>query len=159
MLSGHVLRRSRSCTRRLEYPTLSKRAFHGPMMASLAKPGFQLILGPGTICCQIQDGFFLMLPAALYHFRRRQSICRGPKLCGFTNLPTPDRLSLLTSSVTSMLDSAIVLALSVTSSRQARGAMTNARRGGLVLARICAYPLAKGAMLPSLPRIGTLHQP
>jgi hypothetical protein len=44
MLLGHMQRRSRSCARCLEYVTLGKRAFHGPMMTSLAEPEFQLIL-------------------------------------------------------------------------------------------------------------------
>ena len=49
MLLVYMQCRSRGSARCLEYVTLRKRAFHGPMVISLAKPELQLILVPEPI--------------------------------------------------------------------------------------------------------------
>jgi hypothetical protein len=66
MLLVYVQCRGRSCTRRLEYVTFGKQAFHRSMMASSTKP--ELELDPfhnRRPCCHIQEGFFLIFQAAL----------------------------------------------------------------------------------------------
>lgn len=71
-----------------------------------------------------------MLQAALYALRCRKSIARGSEIRDSAELPTPNRLSILTFPAIARLELVIVSALSVASSGQARGETTRPRCGG-----------------------------
>ena len=60
MLFSHVLRRSRSCARRLENVALGKWAFHRSVMAPRAEPILQLVFVPEPVAMLPDPGRILL---------------------------------------------------------------------------------------------------